>query len=461
MLRRNSSTRETSLINSLEQKSFLNLAGKLNGSEFPAKTTFGLKNKENKENTTARMFSLTPTQENLFSRPAIKNDTNNQNNSKKESTSKNYMYLNMEEQNQRVFTKSTQLFSKTPIYNQSIPTERFESAQTVTSSLNFTKKPLFNSSNELPGISIQSVKELEFNSCKKQQSSIPTSYLDNAITQRNNKTQDQKENTTTRVSIDHNTSNLPKIYYISSIIKAFKQKGSNSAKEHLIHNMQGIIIGKKVKVTPVKQSIILPTVNKKTLLFDLDETLVHCNSSISVPGDILLNINHDGETMEASLNVRPYTSHLLQQLSRHFELIIFTASQSYYANAVIDYLDPDKKLISHRFYREHCIPTEDGHFIKDLRIFKTRKLSDMLLIDNAPHSYLYQIQNGVPIIPYIDNKQDEELKSLLQYLMQFKNVKDVREFNMQYLKIPRFSEYDDPQKLLKCEFADYLEQAVI
>lgn len=60
MLRKNSSTRETSLINSLESKSFLNLAGKINNTDFQGKTNFGLKSKENKENTSARMFSLTP-----------------------------------------------------------------------------------------------------------------------------------------------------------------------------------------------------------------------------------------------------------------------------------------------------------------------------------------------------------------------------------------------------------------
>jgi len=31
---------------------------------------------------------------------------------------------------------------------------------------------------------------------------------------------------------------------------------------------------------------------------------------------------------------------------------------------------------------------EGGHFIKDLRIFN-RKLEDILIVDNAPHSYLY------------------------------------------------------------------------
>jgi CTD small phosphatase-like protein 2 len=47
---------------------------------------------------------------------------------------------------------------------------------------------------------------------------------------------------------------------------------------------------------------MLPAVDKKTLLFDLDETLVHCNSNSFIPGDVLLNISHEGEKMEVILN---------------------------------------------------------------------------------------------------------------------------------------------------------------
>jgi len=42
-------------------------------------------------------------------------------------------------------------------------------------------------------------------------------------------------------------------------------------------------------------------------------------------------------------------------MAEKFELIIFTASQSYYADKVIDKLDPSNNLISYRLYREHCI----------------------------------------------------------------------------------------------------------
>ena len=40
----------------------------------------------------------------------------------------------------------------------------------------------------------------------------------------------------------------------------------------------------------------------------------------------------------------------------------------------------------------------------------------MVLIDNAAYSFSFQIENGIPIIPYYDNKADIEFKLLLPYL---------------------------------------------
>ena len=58
------------------------------------------------------------------------------------------------------------------------------------------------------------------------------------------------------------------------------------------------VIAKKLKLPPAKKAIMLPATDKKTLLFDLDETLVHCNSNSFIPGDVLLNISYEGEKME-------------------------------------------------------------------------------------------------------------------------------------------------------------------
>ena len=51
-------------------------------------------------------------------------------------------------------------------------------------------------------------------------------------------------------------------------------------------------------------------------------------------------------------------------------------------------------------------------YIKDLRIFSNRDMGRMVLVDNAAHSYYFQLSNGIPIVPYYSNKKDTELRSL-------------------------------------------------
>ena len=59
----------------------------------------------------------------------------------------------------------------------------------------------------------------------------------------------------------------------------------------------------------------------------------------------------NGDVVHAGINVRKYVREMLANLSKKFEIIVFTASHSCYADVILDYLDPDKCLISHRFYR--------------------------------------------------------------------------------------------------------------
>lgn len=73
--------------------------------------------------------------------------------------------------------------------------------------------------------------------------------------------------------------------------------------------------------------------------------------------------------------------------------------------------------------------TTGGMYTKDLRIFADRSLDQMVLIDNAAYSYAWQVDNGVPIIPYYENKADRELEALGVYLKGMIGHKDVREYN--------------------------------
>ena len=53
-------------------------------------------------------------------------------------------------------------------------------------------------------------------------------------------------------------------------------------------------------------------VGKKTVVFDLDETLIHCNDSADEESDVVLAIKFpSGEIIDAGINIRPYAKKLL------------------------------------------------------------------------------------------------------------------------------------------------------
>ena len=52
-----------------------------------------------------------------------------------------------------------------------------------------------------------------------------------------------------------------------------------------------------------------------------------------------------------------------------FQVVVFTASHKAYADVVLDMLDPNNEIFELRLYRDSCIRTQDGVYIKDLRIF--------------------------------------------------------------------------------------------
>ena len=93
--------------------------------------------------------------------------------------------------------------------------------------------------------------------------------------------------------------------------------------------------------------------------------------------------------------------------------------------------------------------TDEGVHIKDLRVIGNRDLKDMILIDNAAYSFGFQIENGIPIIPFYDNKDDQELRHLIPYLKFLSSVEDLREINKQTFKLHMFGHYDTPEAVLE------------
>ena len=75
-------------------------------------------------------------------------------------------------------------------------------------------------------------------------------------------------------------------------------------------------------------------------------------------------------------------------MAKCYELVIYTASLSKYADPLIDILDshPDK-IIDYRLFREHCTFFQ-GVFIKDMSL-PGRDLANAFIIDNSPTSYAF------------------------------------------------------------------------
>lgn len=87
---------------------------------------------------------------------------------------------------------------------------------------------------------------------------------------------------------------------------------------------------------------------KKTIIFDLDETLAHCvrQENPNRPSDVYLNITTmSGKVLRAGFNIRPCTLECLEMVNKHFEVIVFTASHKGYADVILDHIDPERRLI--------------------------------------------------------------------------------------------------------------------
>ena len=170
---------------------------------------------------------------------------------------------------------------------------------------------------------------------------------------------------------------------------------------------------------------------KKTLIFDLDETLIHSYHFWIEEDTSLITASYviDNEVWTFKFSVRPHAVECLEAANKFFQIVIFTASLKVYADAILNILDPENKLIHHRLYRDSWYTTEDGNHIKDLRIIQNVELQDLAIVDNAIHSFGYQLNNGIPILNYYNNEWDKELYHLASYFEILSECNDVRILN--------------------------------
>lgn len=183
------------------------------------------------------------------------------------------------------------------------------------------------------------------------------------------------------------------------------------------------------EVVTKKLPFVLPEKSDKnskthTLVLDLDETLVHCSIEPIPSPDLKFPVNYNGLDYTVYVKIRPHFQHFIDTVSKYYEVVVFTASQRVYAEKLLDSLDPDHIKINHRLYRNACICV-DGNYIKDLNVLG-RDIEKCVIIDNSPHAFGYQLDNGIPIESWFDDPKDNELLTLLPFLIKLSSADNVK-----------------------------------
>ena len=195
--------------------------------------------------------------------------------------------------------------------------------------------------------------------------------------------------------------------------------------------------------------------NEKILVIDLDETLIHTSFKKLTNYDFKIQFDSTVYTQkniedkniqeltvqkirEAYICIRPGVNEFLSQLSKYYDLYVYSASSKQYLNNVIKNIDK-KNIIKKCYCRDDCIiyveNTEENldfnkqnnkyNYVKDLKKIN-KDLRNIVFIDNNIMSFKLQEKNGIPIKSWYDDNDDIELYKLIPILKNLSGFYDVR-----------------------------------
>ena len=183
--------------------------------------------------------------------------------------------------------------------------------------------------------------------------------------------------------------------------------------------------------------------NKKTVVLDLDQTLVHSLKlgGGGIPGrfDFIMDPEFDKVRHKRYVLKRPGVDELLQGLaiSGAYEIVVFSSGRKDYVNTVVDKLlqelppmegiDNNMNIIppTHRLCRDMCTAyrhpgeTKIRH-VKDLSLLG-RDLRKVIIVDDNLLAFHRQPFNGIHIDCWMGDAEDNGLFRLLIFLKEIAN----------------------------------------
>ncbi|KAH0791418.1 NLI interacting factor-like phosphatase family protein [Histomonas meleagridis] len=169
---------------------------------------------------------------------------------------------------------------------------------------------------------------------------------------------------------------------------------------------------------------------KKTVVLDLDETLIHCCNYQSHPKVQSFKLG------DFYVFKRPGLDNFLAKLRENFEIFVFTFGEKEYANPILDKICPFVDA-NHRLFRDSC-ELQSAGVKKDLSIFNRRK-QDLILIDDNSSAKNYYPKNTIRIPKWFGCPSDtaliDWLPPILDKCMKAEDVRTViKELNQKTKK---------------------------
>ncbi|KAI0329695.1 NIF-domain-containing protein [Cubamyces sp. BRFM 1775] len=185
----------------------------------------------------------------------------------------------------------------------------------------------------------------------------------------------------------------------------------------------GIPMGPDGVPRPLLPPVSPKHAGRKCLVLDLDETLVHSSFKAISQADYVVPVEIEYHWHNVYVIKRPGVDNFLKKMGEIYEVVVFTASLSKYADPVLDKLDVHR-VVAHRLFRESCY-NHRGNYVKDLSQLG-RPIADTIIIDNSPASYIFHPNNAVPVSSWFNDPHDTELTDLCPFLADLGQVEDVR-----------------------------------
>ncbi len=165
---------------------------------------------------------------------------------------------------------------------------------------------------------------------------------------------------------------------------------------------------------------------KKLIILDIDETLIFSTEN-------LLEYEPDFSFGQFHTYKRPFLKEFLEFCFENFEVAVWTSATESYAAEIINQIFSKDQHLSFFWTRSRCTISYDEELRESIhtkKMWKIRRkgydLKHVIVIDDSPEQWKSSYGNLVRVEKFLGQKDDKELKLLIEYLKKLKDAENIR-----------------------------------